>query len=134
MQKINNSFVNRPLQGVLDADRDLATPMLSSVFEVNFTRAVAARSTCIKYSLSPLDSPSFGLPGLAGLSNEVTSKSSLWLRLALPGQQWRAVIISGVVATCERKIPNERLAITVSCAAAPDRVAVSFFDLWIKAA
>src|SRR5262245_45188791 len=48
-----------------------AMPMVSSVFEISLARAVAARSTCIRYSLSPLVSPSFGLPWLAGFGIEV---------------------------------------------------------------
>ena len=61
-----------------------ATPIVSSWLEISFARAVAARSTLNKYSLSPLVSPRFGLPWLAGVGNEVTSKDFL-LSWALQG-------------------------------------------------
>src|SRR5262245_56448585 len=51
-----------------------AMPIVSNVFEISLARAVAALSTCIRYSLSPLVSPSFGLPWLWGFGTEVTSR------------------------------------------------------------
>src|SRR5262245_32607062 len=45
--------------------------MVSNWFAINLARAVAARSTCIRYSLSPLVSPSLGLPWPAGFVIEV---------------------------------------------------------------
>src|SRR5262249_25189111 len=53
-----------------------AVPMESSVLEIRRARAVAARSTVIRYSLSPLVSPSLGFTWLAEFGIEDKSFDS----------------------------------------------------------
>jgi hypothetical protein len=77
LEKINQG----PPLGIIGLD-------FCNSFDLSFARAVAARSTCIKYSLSPLVSPSFGLTGLAGSSSEdIAEMISLCLKPVrqLPG-------------------------------------------------
>src|SRR5262245_12963042 len=84
--RIPSSCAHSTASSTLQAFCLSAMPMVSSVFEISLARAVAARSTCIRYSLSPLDSPSLGFTWLAGLGIEDKANDPSGSDTALP---WR---------------------------------------------
>src|SRR5262245_8673920 len=71
---IPSSLAHRRASSTLTARCLNARPIESSWFEINFARAVAARSTERRYSLSPLVSPILGLTGLAGFCSDVIGR------------------------------------------------------------
>jgi hypothetical protein len=67
-----SSLAHRIVSSMVTAFCRSATPIVSMSAAISFARAEAARSTCIKYSLSPLVSPKEGLTGLVGFCTELT--------------------------------------------------------------
>jgi hypothetical protein len=72
---IPSSRAHRIASSTLTARCRSAIPIESNVLLISYARAVAARRTCIKYSRSPLDSPSLGFTWLVGSGSEATSKN-----------------------------------------------------------
>src|SRR5262249_50192619 len=100
--RICSSLAHCRASSTLTAFCRSAVPMESSVLEIRRARAVAARSTVIRYSLSPLDSPSWGFTWLAGFGIEDKSKILSVADTAVP---WRGRrFLFGLTITLKTKL------------------------------